>query len=416
MTDKSRFFVEKIILKYESSIGRLEFRFIAFKDMEFFRKLNKEFQNKEFSIKSIFNQLETSISFDKFSSIPENELEKIIDAYANKSKIISRYYSKMNSKNVFLKFKRSILAYLEEERKRMELLLQSISKQFEPMKKIFAQSNALSNMIKQQTAISKLLSQSLIPKIPKFNIPKIVLPDFSKQFRILNESFFRVFEQQSKLWENFAVQYKKVSKKSLKNLKKYNWFINSSMPISFIAETAKAKNSKEMKELFVSYHLYENCKTLDAYYINWSKKALFKKRLKILRDTINLFKENYKNRKININTIIIPVLINQIEGIKHDYMKSKGFQNISATQYKDPNTNQNISWKDVFNDALQNQDDFTKLIGSIFEKILFQKETDKAPIINFSRHKISHGAIVRYGTIETTIRCFMILEFLSNMK
>jgi hypothetical protein len=295
-------------------------------------------------------------------------------------------------------------------------LVESINKQFEPMKKIFAQSNAFSNIIKQQSAISRLLSQSWIPKIPKFNIPKIILPDFSKQFKILNESFFRVFEQQSKLWENFAVQYKKVSKKSLKNLKKYNWFINSSMPASFIAETAKAKNSKEMKELFISYHLYENCKTLDAHYINWSKKALFKKRLKILRDTINLFKENYKKKNININSIIIPVLINQIEGIKHDYMKSKGFQNISATQYRDPNTNQNVSWKDVFNDALQNQDDFTKLIGSIFEKILFQKETDKAPIINFSRHKISHGAIVRYGTIENTVRCFMILEFLSEMN
>jgi len=284
------------------------------------------------------------------------------------------------------------------------------------MKKILAQSNAFSNLIKQQSAISKLLSQSWIPKIPIFNIPKIVLPDFSRQFRILNESFFSVFEQQSKLWENFAVQYKKVSKKSLINLKKYNWFINASMPASFIAETAKAKNSKEMKELFISYHLYENCNTLDAYYLNWSKKALFKKRLKILRDTINLFKENYKNRNININSIIIPVLINQIEGIKHDYMKSKGFQNISPTQYRNPNTNQNVSWKDVFNDALQNQDDFTKLIGSIFEKILFQKETDKAPIINFSRHKISHGAIVRYGTIETTVRCFMILEFLSEMN
>ena len=97
-------------------------------------------------------------------------------------------------------------------------------------------------------------------------------------------------------------------------------------------------------------------------------------------------------------------------------MKSKGFVNISMTSYKDPNTNQTISWTTVVQDSLKNEDEITKLIGTVFEKILFQKETDKAPIINFSRHKISHGVIVKYGTFETTIRCFMILEFLSELK
>ena len=66
----------------------------------------------------------------------------------------------------------------------------------------------------------------------------------------------KVFQYQSKLWQNFAVQYKKVSKKSLKNLKRYNWFINASMPALFIAETAKMKNAKDMKELFIFYHTY----------------------------------------------------------------------------------------------------------------------------------------------------------------
>lgn len=417
MTDKSRFFVEKIILKYESSIGKLEFRFVAVKDMKFFNKLSKELSDKEFSVKSIFNQLDnTEKTFEDFSNIDEDELKDIIDNYANRSKTIYNYYSKIQSGNVFHKFKKSILLYLEEERKRMELLFKSVQKQFEPMKKIFAQSNAFSNIIKQQTAISKLLSQSLIPKIPKINIPKIVVPDFSAQFKVLNTSFLKVFEEQSKMWQNFAVQYKIASKKSLKNLKKYNWFINSSMPGSFIAKTAKIKNAKEMKELFISYHTYDNCSVLKEYDLKWSQNILFKKRMKILRDAMNLFRENCSNRQTNINNIIIPVLINQIEGIKHDYMKSKGFQNISATQYRDPNTNQTVSWKTVFKDALQNEDDFTKLIWEIFEKILFQKEGDNASIINFSRHKISHGAVVRYGTFETTIRCFMILEFLSDMN
>lgn len=414
MTDKSKFFVEKIILKYESSIGKLEFRFIAFKDMEFFRKLNKELSDKEFSIKSVFNQLDTDISFDEFLSIPETELKTIIDAYANKSKIIYKFYSEINSDDVFLKFKKSILEYLEDERKRMELLVETINKQFEPMKKIFAQSNAFSNIIKQQSAISRLLSQSWIPKMPTFNIPKIVIPDFSAQFKILNNSFFKIFEEQSKLWQNFATQYKIASKKSLKNLKKYNWFINSSMPGSFIAKTAKVTNGKEMKDLFVSYHICDDCVVLKEYESKWSKNDLFKRRMKILRDVMNLFRTNYANKQININNIVIPVLINQIEGIKHDYMQKLGFTKLLKNQYVDSNGN-SVGWKNAYEDALKNEDEFTKLTFKIFKEVLFQDEGKPAKIINFSRHKISHGAI-KYGSFETTIRCFMILEFLSDLK
>ncbi len=414
MTDKSKFFVEKIILKYDSSIGRLEFRFITVKDLRFFSKLNKELSDKEFSIKSVFNQLDTEKKSGEFSSINEDELKKIIDAYANKSKNISNYYSKITSKNVFFKFKKSILLYLKEEEKRMQLLFKSVQKQFEPMKKIFAQSNAFSNMIKQQTAISKLLSQSLILKIPKISIPKIVIPDFSAQFKILNNSFLKIFEEQSKSWQNFAIQYKIASKKSLRNLKKYNWFINSSMPASFIAKTAKIKDSKEMKELFISYHIYDNCIVLKEYEQKWSQNVLFKKRMKISRDIMNLFETNYKNKKVNINNVVIPVLINQIEGIKHDYMQKLGFTKLPRNQYVDSAGNQ-IGWKAAYEDSLKNEDDFTKLTFEIFKEVLFQDENKPAKIINFSRHKVSHGA-TRYGSFETTIRCFMILEFLSDLN
>ncbi|MCH7568865.1 MAG: hypothetical protein IIA87_05585 [Nanoarchaeota archaeon] len=403
MTSKSKFSFEKIILKYKSSIGDLEFRFIASNDMKFFRRLDKKLSEKYFSIKAIFNQLETNLTPDKFSEISDKELEKIIDAYAKKSKIISKYYSQIDSINIFLKFKKSILAYLEEERKRIELFIKSIN---EPMKKI----------IEQLTAPSRLLSKILIPKIPIIPVPKIALPDFSSQVKILNNSFFKIFEQQSELWQNFTVQYKKINRKSLKNLKKYNWFINASMPASFVAETAKANNSKEMKELFISYHLYDNCKTLDEYYDKWSKKPLFKKRLKILGDAINLFKENHKDKKININSIIIPVLINQIEGIKNEYMKINKLYKISAIKFMDKKTKKEYTCKEIFQNGLKDQDEFTKLVGHIFEEILFQSDRDKNKIINFSRHKISHGAIVRYGTFETTIRCFMILEFFSDLK
>ena len=407
MADKSGFFIENIILKYESSIGLLEFRYISVKDLIFFRELNQTLSNKDFSIRAVSNQLE-HIDIEKFSNLPENELKTIIEEYAQKSKLIFNHYSKIESKDVFFKFKKSILEYLQEERERMKILSQAISQKFEPIKKIIEQSNVF----------PRLFSQFSLPRIiiPKIEIPRLILSDISKQFSILNTSFLKIFQDQSKVWQNFAVQYKKISKKSLRKLKKYNWFINASMPSPFIAETAKVKNAKDMKQLFINYHVYDNFSTLNYYCVEWDKKPLFKKRMKILSDAITLFKSNYKNKNVNINNIIIPVLINQIEGIKHDYMKSKGFVYTRKNSYTDPKTNQNISWKKVFQDSLKNEDEFTKLIGTVFEKILFQEETDKVLIINFSRHKISHGVIIKYGTLETTVRCFMILEFLSELK
>ena len=404
MTDKSKYFGEKIILKYESSIGVLEFRYISYRDIAFFQKLDKNITNKDFSVKAIFNQLETKKVFAEFSSLPESELKEITVKYVNKSKLINYYYTQIESPDVFLKFKKSILLYLEEQRRRMEAMSKAIS----------IQMTSITETIRKAITVPMIT----LPKIifPQIVLPKIILPDISKQLNILNTSFLRVFQDQSKIWQNFAVQHKKVSKKSLKNLKKYNWFINSSMPSSFIAETAKANNAKDMKDLFISYHTYNNFSTLNYYCIEWNKKPLFKRRMKILRDAINLFIKNYDNKNVNINNIIIPVLINQIEGIKHDYMKSKGFVNISMTSYKDSSNNQSVSWTTIVQDSLKNEDDFSKLIGTVFEKILFQKEADKATIINFSRHKISHGAIVKYGTFETTVRCFMILEFLSELK
>ena len=178
MIDKSKFFVEKIILKYNSSIGELEFRFISGKDVKYFRKLDKKISNKDFAIKSIFNQLGTNIDFNKFSEISDSEMKIIIEEYSKKSKPILKYYSKTESLNEFLKFKKSILCYLKEEEKRMELMFKSINHQFEPLKKIFAQSTAFSRIIEQQTTFSKLLSHSLIPKIPSFKIPKSIIPDF----------------------------------------------------------------------------------------------------------------------------------------------------------------------------------------------------------------------------------------------
>jgi len=77
----TKFHIEKIILKYNSSKGELKFRFITFRDIDFFNKLDRSLSNREFSIKVLFNQLETKIDFNDFSNLPDNELEKLTKRY-----------------------------------------------------------------------------------------------------------------------------------------------------------------------------------------------------------------------------------------------------------------------------------------------------------------------------------------------
>jgi len=138
-------------------------------------------------------------------------------------------------------------------------------------------------------------------------------------------------------------QYK-TSEKSIQNLKKYKWFINSSMPAAFVGETAKVKNAKEMRELFIQGYV-----------------------------------ERYSN------------------------------------QWQDPITKQTKNWRKIFKDLFKNPDESTDWTLTIFIEILFGDLTSGS-IITWNRHKVSHGEISRYGRLENTIRCFMILDFLSELS
>lgn len=411
MKKKPNQYFERVILEYKSSsLGILKFRALAVKDIIYFEELlDKKLTNKGFSLKALFNQLDAKISYKEFLAINDSELRNILIQFTRKNKHIYKFYSTVKSPDEYYKFKKSIELFLDEQLKRILSLSVSVTKQLESAEKIILQSLAIPKI-----TIPKIV----IPALPKFTIPKfpkIDIPDFSKQLGILNDSFSKVIEKQLETWQYFDIEFKKISKKSLKNLKKYNWFINGSMPVSFIAETAKAKNSKEMKLFFINYHLYKNCKYLEDYLLDWKKNPLFKKRVKILSDTIKIFKENVSNKTVNINNIVIPVLINQIEGLRQDYLKSKGIKQTENYQWQDPKTKKTLKWSDFFNKFLKGTDEFTELTFRIFSDILFPSKNKKLAIINFNRHRISHGINTRYGTVETTIRCFMILEFISEL-
>ncbi|MCD6547177.1 MAG: hypothetical protein J7K22_01335, partial [Nanoarchaeota archaeon] len=162
-------------------------------------------------------------------------------------------------------------------------------------------------------------------------------------------------------------------------------------------------------------HTHNNCEVLFQNLEKWKSNTLFKKRIKLLSDAINFFNKEWKNNDININNIIIPLLINQIEGIRKDFLKGKGYVEIEHNQWQDPVTKQTPSWKKIFKNQFKDSDQFTDWISTIFIDILFGKQTSDS-IITWNRHKISHGETSRYGRLENTIRCFMILDFLSELS
>ena len=65
----------------------------------------------------------------------------------------------------------------------------------------------------------------------------------------------------------------------------------------------------------------------------------------------------------------------------------------------------------------KDQERFLDAMNDIFLDVLFQhtRYGEDYTSIHFSRHKILHGENKRYGRKDYVIRCFMILDFLSEL-
>jgi len=274
--------------------------------------------------------------------------------------------------------------------------------------------------------VSKQLRED-VRYLRNYTIPNLLIylpksEDIIKQNEAMRRAIISAanqYERRLQIAVEFVNQYQNLTKKALLKLRKYHWFVTSTLFPTLINKIVNCKNSQQMKVLFISYHSDNNFEALDNYLEKWGKSEIFKKRMKILKDSVELLK-NHKDtakHKLNIDNLIIPALINQIEGIRKDTLKTLGMTEININSWQDPESKQIIKWQDVYKNKVEDESDFEKLAIYIFTVILFQSERDekKAPITNFSRHKISHGEITRYGNRETTIKCFMILDFLSDL-
>lgn len=204
-------------------------------------------------------------------------------------------------------------------------------------------------------------------------------------------------------------------------LNKYQWFVTSEMPMPFISELMNLskmdKPRSKINKLFFDYFTYNNFENLKELVEKWESGGKFRPgRLKIIKDCSSSI-INSKNGKIP-STLIVPTLIAQIDGIQREILLKNNFKR-SRTLFKDEDTGKKMDQNGAWKHRYEPDDVFSSIINDIILDVLFANAMPGEPIktpITFSRHKIMHGEHLNYGTKPNTIRTFLILDFLHDLR
>ena len=221
-------------------------------------------------------------------------------------------------------------------------------------------------------------------------------------------------------------------------LTKYNWFITVSLENNFInnlsqiIETSSDKLAVTLRNEFMAYFFDNDCKKLKQMVEGWNDNVLFKSRMKIVRDSINLLR--YAHNSYNPANLLIPTLISQIDGILTDYLIQNQFEIVKKNGkwvWVDTNMNiiygRNKVYKKIFDPKVKDYsltNGYTSMassgIGSDFIiNTLFQTAYIKQKLKNpfgLSRHKIMHGESTTYGRRDHLVRTYLILDFLYGLE
>lgn len=444
------------------SLGEIELKYISFGDIIYLiDNLKTTLDAKEYTLKSLYHQLlKPEISYEEFCKIPQDKLTEITRCFVQHESHTFKYFSEFDN-DIFLNFRNTINKYYQEEFKfhSMDETIQSSIKVINEFNRkyqgsIVKQIQESISIINEQYTRSQLqVTESLKPIIHLYQnsmVPVIqqirnYQKDIAKHLEPcmtqiqFTANYLEKLKPQIELWQNwikqntniykkhidywreFAKQYKLTEKQALDILRKYKWPITPSLPFNFIFEiVAASKNSNSAKNainrLFVEYFTMNNCSNLKDLFSNWKENEIFKPRITILKDCINLFSND--NIKINKSNLIIPTLIAQIDGIQKDFMLQKGVTFDSKKHKWKDNTGNVVKWNDWFQCQTLTEE-LLDVSNDIFLNILFQKALPGEPLkipFTFNRHKIMHGEYLKYGRIDNSIRSFLILDFLASLK
>jgi len=430
------------------SFGTITFEQFVDQDFDFIQKANEEKITPEQFCKEFLSMKVTSpkLSLDQIDDLSSSEICEILKKYIQIESLESYFIFKdydyeeimegfnnfrLNYINTFVKtvvpdLTSRLSQVVTIYNNSIQPVLETIPKiNYEYYKVSDTINTLIENNIQTQYYLHKLVNSCV------FNITSIINPIINSwyEWSKTSENLTRILTETITKW-NYIEKESRISKiKAQEYLKRYHWFISPNMDYKIVIDIVNISESdskdklKQINHTFINYFLEDNCKQLEDLIEKWRENSLFDGRIKILQDCVNVIKI-CNGENINFSNLVVPTLIAQIEGIQTEFMKQQGLTvnrnkicDLEGELKKDEN-NQDIQFDDFFRE-LTSHDEFFDAMNDIFLNVLFQRTQpgeDYKSSIHFSRHKILHGENKYYGKKVYTIRCFMILDFLSELR
>lgn len=260
--------------------------------------------------------------------------------------------------------------------------------------------------------------------------------EMNKNFKLMAEPMEKVL----KIFSAIQLEHEKFFRKIIDTKKKEFLLQNGWMlsPYLFGKDIQKQlndtsilkKKNREINAIYKNFFCNNDYQELETMACGWRRNKYFKPRQKIFLDCVEILKVSKTRKTINPSTIILPVLIAQIDGITFEYAKSKGLRmNKLRPEDKSGEKIDNFKW--IWELPCRDIPNMNALI--MLQEFLFSrafpsgqkdpknnseipKKVKLSPFFKFSRHKIMHGEDYRYKNINDILRVFLILDFLSCLK
>ncbi len=404
----------KQTIDIESSIGILKFRKFFDNDKQLLFKY-KDNNPEEYCKYFIINQLKNpKLSLDELNELDNTEISNIVQEYLTKSSLIN-YFDFSN--DFYSDFKEGVMNFIESGVGTTNKIINEL-----------AMPNAMK--IFMNDTFPLLTSQDVIEDFGK-NLMLYVSPQQKmwEDWVDQNKKIREIHERTQKYWDDALEKYNMSKKDAFDNLKNYHWIISPNMDSQVVYDVVEIFKSdsqhkrREINHLFNSYLFDNDCERLYELLEIWDSKPRFNNRIKIIRDCIDTI--NKMPNTFNFSNVIVPTLIAQTEGVRFSFMEEH-FLKVDKKYRLWINENTKLTHSDGSNilldeywENLINGDDFLEAMNNLFLDILFQKAYRGQPYsksIHFSRHKILHGENTRYGRKDYVCRCFLILDFLSELS
>lgn len=446
---------EKPIYIKSPTLGNLAFRMFLLKDEEIILKYLNEYDNSEFICNMfILHQLiSPKITIAVLEGLNSLEITFILTEYL-KINNLDKYFN-FNEGDVYDNFKEGLVNYRNYLLKPILTHRKQIIDSIEQKLNLITIPHGISNYIlnSQELLMDKIvevskttdtIQQSIsLPQLKEYihlfdlsaaysaiTIQKIIEPQINlwRNWIYCNKNLIKATYNLDIFWDEVYKQYNISRNNALICIKKYYWFISPSMYTyivkNIISACKKPSRNKyhEINKVFVNYFLENDCRNLDEFVRNWETNPIFKGRIKIIKDCVNIIKKCPKN--VNFSNLVVPTLISQIDGIQQEFMRQNGLiVDFNIVYYLDGNkkkdeNGQKIRLKQYYRE-LTSDNKFLDAMNDVFLDVLLQDthpREDYKTSIHFSRNKILHGENINYGKRDYTVRCFMILDFLHGLS